>query len=336
MVHAYPPHHNAGGEMTMHTLLRRLVERGHDVHAVLSRPDAAVPRDYALDGVQVHRHVDAGDPMPYFIGSDTRAGVVIAHLENTLRAAALASIYHVPMVHLIHNDHAFTKGAFGRGPTQLAVFNSNWMRAEYATYWEATYNGPMPPSVVVHPPVIGKDYATKHGSRVTLINLSEAKGGELLWRLAQAMPEVKFLGIEGAYGEQINKGPLDNVVVYGHLPPEDMAPVVYGQTKILLMPSSYESYGRTAVEASYSGIPTIAHPTPGLKEALGDAGTFVDRDDLDGWVKAIKHLYSPRGYSAASRRATALAASLDPDGDLDRFADAMEGVVRRGFATAAR
>lgn len=88
--------------------------------------------------------------------------------------------------------------------------------------------------------------------------------------------------------------------------------------------------------AAYCGIPTNAHPTPGLRESLGSAGTFVDRHDLAGWVAAIKYLSSPRGYSAASKRARAHAESLDPNGDLDRFTDEMEKVVSRGFAVAAR
>jgi glycosyltransferase involved in cell wall biosynthesis len=58
-----------------------------------------------------------------------------------------------------------------------------------------------------------------------------------------------------------------------------------------MVPSVHESCGMAAVEALASGIPVIAHPTPGLREALGDAGTFVDRPDVRGWVAAIRELY---------------------------------------------
>jgi glycosyltransferase involved in cell wall biosynthesis len=66
---------------------------------------------------------------------------------------------------------------------------------------------------------------------------------------------------------------------------------VWAQTRVLMVPSVHESYGMAAVEALASGIPVIAHPTPGLREALGDAGTFVDRADVRAWVAAIKELY---------------------------------------------
>lgn len=335
MAHAYCPIHNAGAELTMHMLLRHLVVRGHEVHVQLSRPMKGATEDYELDGVQVHVHRAARDPMPYFNG-DRRADVVMAHLENTLRAAALCGIYGVPMVHVVHNTHVFTRGALRRGPVQLAVFNSHWMHAEFEASWRQFVGGRMYPSIVVHPPVFGDEYRTKHGQRITLINLTADKGGELFWHVTEAMPDKEFLGVNGAYGEQVfpaNDDVPDNVWILQHQPPDLMPVLVYSQTKVLLMPSKYESYGRVAIEAAHSGIPTIAHPTPGLKEALGDAGTFVDRDDLDGWVSAIRYLTSPRGFSTASARARAHAESLTPEADLDRFADAMEQVVRRGLAT---
>lgn len=340
MAHAYPPHHNAGAEMTLHVMLRRLVERGHEVHVVLSREQRNTYGNYTFEGVEVHAYGGAGTVFPQFHASD----VVIAHLENVPRAAALCSIHSKPMVHLIHNTHDFTKSALRTGPAQLAVFNTDWMKADYEAFWSWQGTGPFPPHVVVHPPVDPAPLSkVKHGQAITLINLNEDKGGQLFWSLAlhRELRAKSFLGVQGAYGPQVvpdmylEGEEWGNVELRPHQAPADM-PAVYGSTKILLMPSIYESYGRTAIEAAICGIPTIAHPTPGLLEALGDAGTFVNRGDVDGWVAAIKKLSSPRGYSAASKKALALAKSLDFNADLDRFADAMEGVQRRGFASIAR
>jgi glycosyltransferase involved in cell wall biosynthesis len=68
------------------------------------------------------------------------------------------------------------------------------------------------------------------------------------------------------------------------------------------MPSQYESYGRTAVEALASGIPVIAAPTPGLKESLNGSGIFCNLN-LDEWVGAIKELDNNVKYKEASDRA---------------------------------
>ncbi|WP_262928542.1 glycosyltransferase family 4 protein [Streptomyces sp. CBMA152] len=48
---------------------------------------------------------------------------------------------------------------------------------------------------------------------------------------------------------------------------------VYSRSRVILMPSLYESWGRVAVEAFASGIPVIAHTTPGLVESMGEAGS---------------------------------------------------------------
>jgi glycosyltransferase involved in cell wall biosynthesis len=135
--------------------------------------------------------------------------------------------------------------------------------------------------------------------------------------------------VVGGYGEQIIRDDLPNMEIVPHTPGDRMAKDVYARTKILLAPSAYESYGRVAVEAMCSGIPVIAHPTPGLLESLGDAGTFCDRDDLDAWEAAIRSLSTPNVYRTASKAASARAAGLDPQAELDTWVEAMEGVARR-------
>ena len=95
--------------------------------------------------------------------------------------------------------------------------------------------------------------------------------------------------------------------------------------EVLLMPSIAETWGRTGIEAMCFGIPVIAHPTPGLRESLGDAGIFVDRNDLAGWVGAIRSLDDPDEYARRSAAALARVAELDTAADLDRFADYVEG-----------
>jgi glycosyltransferase involved in cell wall biosynthesis len=67
------------------------------------------------------------------------------------------------------------------------------------------------------------------------------------------------------------------------------------------MPSSYESWGRVAMEAACSGIPVIAAPTPGLKESLDYAGIFAKHDDVADWVEAIRFLDDPKNYERYSK-----------------------------------
>lgn len=329
MLHAYPPAHNAGAEWAAHSLLRELAARGHAVDVQLSHP-AAASAGYELDGVRVHPHRGKADPGPWMQG-DQRADVIVTHLENTPRASILGELNGIPVVHLLHNTFEKSKSWLVKGSPSLVVYNTAWMKADAEAWWRIHRGDrPMPWGITVHPPVAVSDYEATPGDRITLINLTEEKGAKVFYALAELMPRRKFLGVIGGYGQQIVREDLPNVEIVPHTPGDRMAKDVYARTKLLLAPSVYESYGRVAVEAMCSGIPVIAHPTPGLMESLGDAGTFCDRDDLEAWQAAIKRLTAPTVYRQASKEASARAAGLDPAGELDSWCTAMEGVAKRG------
>lgn len=328
MFHAYPPAHNAGAEWAAHSLLRELAARGHTVDVLLSQPsDNCEP--YVLDGVTVHQHRGKADPGPWMRG-EGRAHAIVTHLENTARASILGELHRIPVVHLLHNTFEKSKTWLVKGTPTLVVFNTTWMQSDAEAWWRIHCGQrPMPWGITVHPPVAAADYQATPGDRITLVNLTVEKGAKVFYALAERLPRRKFLGVVGGYGEQVIREDLPNVEIVPHTPGDRMAKDVYARTKILLAPSSYESYGRVAVEAMCSGIPVIAHPTPGLLESLGDAGTFCDRDDLDAWEAAIRSLSTPNVYRTASKAASARAAGLDPQAELDTWVVAMEGVARR-------
>ncbi|MFF6847151.1 MULTISPECIES: glycosyltransferase family 4 protein [Streptomyces] len=329
MLHAYPPTHNAGAEWAAHSLLRELAARGHAVDVLLSVA-AAVDEGYELDGVLVHPFRGKADPGQWMRG-DSRADVIVAHLENTARASILGEMNRIPVVHLLHNTYDKSKQWLVKGAPQLVVYNTEWMRGDVEVWWRINRGDrPMPHGIVVHPPVAVDDYQAKPGDRITLINLTEEKGAKVFYALAERMPRRKFLGVVGGYGHQIVRDDLSNVEIVPHTPGDRMGKDVYARTKLLLTPSMYESYGRVAVEAMCSGIPVIAHPTPGLRESLGRAGTFCDRDDIDAWAGEIKRLTAPKEYPRASKAAAARAVELNPKAELDAWCQAIEGVAARG------
>jgi glycosyltransferase involved in cell wall biosynthesis len=143
-------------------------------------------------------------------------------------------------------------------------------------------------------------YRTPPGERITLINLSERKGGPLFWRLAELMPERRFLGVRG-WGPQIVPDVIPPNVEMWERVSDPRA--IYAQTRILLIPSAEagtvrsahlpawgESWNRVGVEAAASGIPAIAHPARGIVASMGRAARYVDREDTQGWVNAINDL----------------------------------------------
>lgn len=321
-VHLMPPQHNAGAEHMLVSMLRPLVERGHDVQVWLSRYGKAV-EPYEYRGIRVVP-LEARLDFPTAV---RQADVLISHLECVPSTSALARGYGKPLVVLCHNTHRPTFRDMAAGNTALAVYNSRWMQAEAELFF-AEYPKSVRPaeSLIVRPPVFADEYATKPGKAITLVNCNAEKGGKVLEALARRMPDQQFLAVRGAYGEQILPD-LPNVEVLDHVDGADMRARVYARTRVLLMPSSYESWGRAGVEALASGIPVVAHPTPGLCESLGEAGVFVDRSDVDGYEAVLRKLLTPAEYRLASKRAKARSAELDPSAELAAWCDAVEALA---------
>ena len=320
-LHGYPPDHNAGAEWMTHSMLRALAARGHDVRVHLFRSSSFWGR-YALQGVQVWT-MNSAARTAGALGAV--ADVVVSHLEGVPYAKEAGRLGGVPVVSICHNTHGqtFTEAS----GVDLAIYNSQWMKAEAEAFYQASGMAQPQRTLVVRPPVFAEDYRTTPGDRVTLINLNDNKGGGLFWQLARRMPDVAFLGVQGSYGDQIVER-LPNVEVLAHLPGSGMRERVYARTRILLAPSEYESWGRVAAEACASGIPVIAHPTPGLSECLGGAGTLLDRADTDAWEKAIRRLLAePTVWETASAAAARRSVELDPTEELEAWCQAVEEVA---------
>jgi hypothetical protein len=310
-VHRYHPGHNAGAEAYLHAVLVDLLARGWEVQVVHTEP---LPEAYTFRGVPVVP--DPGDRA--LAGLYSWADVVVTHLHSTRRAVAWCRRGR-PLVHLVHNHRALVNARVAPGDVDLAVWNSAWVEREHAAGYGHV------PGLVVRPPVRAADYATERADRyeqgyTTLINLAVVKGGALFWPLAEARHDLDFLGVVGSYDLQQVPDPLpDNGLVIENTP--DLREV-YRATRVLLMPSHYESWGRCAVEAMASGIPVVCSPTPGLVEAttLNDgepAALYADPGVPAEWLAALERLDDPDEYDAWSRRSLARSAELDQATALD-------------------
>ncbi|MEU0937578.1 glycosyltransferase family 4 protein [Embleya sp. NPDC005971] len=320
----YPPDHNAGGEIATHAMLRALVARGHDVSVWLARYGTTA-RPYEVDGVRVVPFQARED----FDAALRRSHAVLGQYELVPATRALANGYGKPLIVPVHTSRQPTLRNLVTGTTALAVHNSQWVRREADALLAEQADATRPNvSIVVRPPVAAADYATTPGDRVTLVNRCHEKGGMVLRALAQRMPDTRFLAVTGAYGEQVSYAGQGNVEVLDQVSgAAAMRDLVYARSRVVIMPSTYESWGRVAVEAMASGIPVVASPTPGLHEALGSAGIFADPADIDAWETALRGLDDPAAWRTASRRALARSAELDPTEDLAAFVTAVEAMT---------
>lgn len=289
-VHKWPPTHNAGAEWYAHETATWLREHGHHVRVLVLETAAS-----EFEGIELTEGRTSEDLYNW-------ADVVLTHLDVTRIACREARRWAKPLVHILHNDRQLAFHRVREAEAQLIVCNSRWL--------QRLVRLKRAPSIVVRPPIDRARYLCQgRGHKLTLLNLSPAKGGHVFWELARRLPRLEFLGVLGAYGEQVvPDDPPRNVTLLENGPD---ARSIYAQTRLLLVPSGYESWGRVAIEAAVSGIPAIGGATPGLVEAMGPAMVYCDTTDIDQWEWAITSLLGDSGaYDRASAMARHRAAHL--------------------------
>lgn len=272
----YLPDIRAGAERSLHTQLKWLQRRGHAVTVAVKRssveeyegiPLLVTPTPAALAilvreaDVVYANHGGIWEALPTIKAGKTPT---VVHLVNDLNASKV-------LQQIRPHVHAIT----GNSPAVCASLQTTHCH---------------------EPVVMAAEYQVPHPGRcITLINLSVDKGVALFYRLATRLPQYQFLGVKGAYDAQIMpEHPLPNLRIL-----ETQADMreVYRQTRVLVMPSwPTETWGRTAMEAACSGIPTIGSPTPGLRYVLDDEQMLRMPDDEEGWVTLLTALMEDRQY----------------------------------------
>jgi glycosyltransferase involved in cell wall biosynthesis len=167
----------------------------------------------------------------------------------------------------------------------------------------------------LHPPVDYRDFKdvdTSKAEYITLINHNENKGGKILIEIAKRMPNHKFLAVQGGYYLQITDAKVLNIKYVGIT--EDIRKYL-AMTKLLIAPSEYDSYGMAQVEALCCNIPVIASDIAGFRESLADSAIYVNRNDIDSWVEAIKN--SEQLFK--NKKPIDRAKELDPVKELAKF-----------------
>ena len=320
-VHFYPPYRMAGSETMIHTMMKALAGAGHEVLVVVSdMPEA--PSEWVHDGVPAVSMRGVGAATARVVLD--RPDVVVTHHQNAAPAILGARRIGAKTVFVMHNSFGMNRQILATRP-DLTVFNTEWIARTWkhlAGMW-----------MVVHPPVWPQEHQATPGDHVTLVNLSRHKGVEVFQRMSRVFPQAPFLGVTGGHGEQITWGHSPNVEVIPQT--SDMRRDVWSRTRVLLVPSVYESYGMVAAEAMASGIPVIAHPTPGLMECIGGGGAFAKRESPAAWVVKLRGLLeSPETWQAASDRARQRSQQLDPTPELADWVRVIEELQPAAVAAA--
>jgi glycosyltransferase involved in cell wall biosynthesis len=76
---------------------------------------------------------------------------------------------------------------------------------------------------------------------------------------------------------------------------------LYAEASALVLPSRYEGFGFTALEAMKRGCPVLASDIPALREISGDGAELLPVDDESAWSDAIRRVVSDDAYRAELR-----------------------------------
>ncbi len=273
----YPPERFIGAELAAHRLVKWLAGQGHKVN-VRTIADGT----HRFDGVHARAHRDT--PL-------AATDIVITNAGLSARAAQ--SYPNTPRVVWAHNNELPSLYDIKDGNPSLVVANTDHMQ-------QVLLSATAQRACVLYPPLGPPPPATEvsEGGHFLLINGTASKGGELVYDLAERLQSREFVVVEGGHGPQVDFSDLANVRV---VPQGNDLEQAWQGAAALLVPSRLESYSMSGVEALTRGVPVVAHSLPGVCEALGGAGTYVDRLELSDWLPVLKNWPEGRHYHYRSR-----------------------------------
>jgi len=283
--HGYPPFWNMGGEVSLHRTMIALSGEKH----VLTKTE----EPYVFEGINVQK-INLEDVLK--INSDcTPVAVQLRNMkpdvvigQSELSLVAVDAAYEAKTISIV-NVHAPPR--FGQSIMEAVTL------ADYAIYntQESANLWGEPDALVVHPPISSlPQKINNNGDAYTLLSSLTNKGVEVVLSLAKLYPNKRFIIVRspaekthGLADLERQAALLPNVELHPRVPPEEVYKYLE-QTRILLVPSMYETYGMAAIEAAGYGIPSVHVDNAHVREGIGDAAVLVSPLSIDETYNGIK------------------------------------------------
>jgi hypothetical protein len=298
-----------GGEMSTHRTLRAVPE---------SIVFTTTLERYRLDGVLVMPSTGSSFQSIIEDAKTAETDILFAHSslsQETIRAAKRMKLPSILAVHAPPRYGGDLRRAWHSATVRL--YNTQVARKEWHD----------PKGWLLHPPVGGpSSMPDGPHNALTLTSSLLNKGAGRVLELAARRRDQRFIIVESpahpthgspSFWEEAER--LSNVEVWPRLHPDEMGRL-WAETRILLVPSRYETYGMSALEAAWHGIPSVHVDTPHVHEGIGTAARLLQSqsvDELDGALTEVEleyDLWSDRAFDRAGSLA-----QRESD-ELERFA----------------
>jgi glycosyltransferase involved in cell wall biosynthesis len=323
--HGYPPLWNMGGEVSLHRSLVAL--NGQKI--VLTKTD----NSYTFEGIRVEKintpnvlNIKA-DPRP--IAKQLRAfdaRVVIGQNELSFPAVRAGKEAKAISVVNVHTPPKYGRTiALGMKFADYAIYNTQTSAKQWGE----------PNGLVLHPPISPlPNKISNKGDAYTLLSSLMNKGVTVVLEMAKRYPNQRFIIVrspaEPTHGipdleEQASK--LPNVELHPRVAPEDVYKYLQ-QTRILLAPSRYETYGMSAIEAAGYGIPSIHVDTPHVREGIGEAAILVPPLGVEETAQGIETIEANYSQYSLGARARAEWIHDRQEKELAALADFMDNIKK--------
>lgn len=215
----------------------------------------------------------------------------------------------IPVVQVVLNGKRLPGAA-------LAVYISRWVRDQAGDA--------EPQDLVITPPAFDDVVAPTHGDAIGFIKPIPHKGVELVYAIAAAMPERRFVILRGEWQDLEVIRPADNIEF---MEPVDDIRDFYARCRLVLMPSLSEDAGTVAQEATLNGLPCLSTNVGGLLETNRGGVMFHRADTPETWVAAIRSFDSRSRYVSIVRSQRAALARADHAGSLDLLAQMIKALA---------
>ena len=326
----YPPYSLGGTGATIASLARAFARSGRTVWVLVSRKNAK-------NGIGAPPQPDAGTPGVAYNRNGQEG--VLAFLERISPAKVVATGRTAANLQLGGVSSAATLCLYLQDPfSELVsdadrtwdcfVFASRFLKSLYEDRYAVTGN--------VIPPLVERSvYEAIESRRTNAVSfgLSRVKRPDIVFAAAGRLPNVDF-DIFHTWGTKyrLRNLPLllrPNLHLFAAV---GRAQLIFGNARVILVPSEVEGWCRVVTEGQFAGIPTIARGVGALPESVGKGGRLLPAEaTVEDWIAEIGRVFHDEDHytrlveaaRAASRRQL-----IAPEHIVGQWADLIDNSIK--------